>query len=211
MRRSPDPEQRRRALCDSAIELLAAEGIKGLTHLKVDRAAGVADGSTSFYFRTRSALHLAVAERVAALDLTDLAAATTRHHSDTEPSGLATLVMHALRGKRLKRTKARHELALQASRDGALAAALRHSTDEFAALIRAAVMARQSPQRNADTALVADQEYAVRVFLGGFMLAVAGGDRRVTDAAALDRLILGIVDGVAAGRAGTRSQAGAHP
>ena len=68
-RRKPNPAERRRDLCDAAIELLAADGAKGLSHLKVDRKAAVPDGTTSFYFRTRSALLRAVAERLAELDL----------------------------------------------------------------------------------------------------------------------------------------------
>ena len=68
-RRKPNPTERRRDLCDAAIQLLAEDGAKGLSHLKVDRKADVPDGTTSFYFRTRSALLRAVAERLAELDL----------------------------------------------------------------------------------------------------------------------------------------------
>src|ERR1700710_3231882 len=71
-RRKPNPAERRRDLCDAAIELLAADGAKGLSHLKVDRKAAVPDGTTSFYFRTRSALLRAVAERMVELDLAAL-------------------------------------------------------------------------------------------------------------------------------------------
>lgn len=71
-RRKPNPGERRRDLCDAAIQLLADDGAKGVSHLKVDRKAGVPDGTTSFYFRTRSALLRAVAERLAELDLADL-------------------------------------------------------------------------------------------------------------------------------------------
>ena len=71
-RRKPNPAERRRDLCDVAIQLLADDGAKGLSHLKVDRKAGVPDGTTSFYFRTRSALLRAVAERLAELDLASL-------------------------------------------------------------------------------------------------------------------------------------------
>src|ERR1700741_3753596 len=63
-RRKPNPAERRRDLCDAAIQLLADDGAKGLSHLKVDRKAGVPDGTTSFYFRTRSALLRAAAERL---------------------------------------------------------------------------------------------------------------------------------------------------
>ena len=73
-RRKPNPDQRRRELCDAAIQLLAEDGAKGLSHLKVDAHAGVPDGTTSFYFRTRSALLRAVAERMAELDLATLQA-----------------------------------------------------------------------------------------------------------------------------------------
>ncbi len=71
-RRKPNPDQRRRELCDAAIQLLADDGAKGLSHLKVDGRAGVPDGTTSFYFRTRSALLHAVAERMVELDLAAL-------------------------------------------------------------------------------------------------------------------------------------------
>ncbi|WP_454232348.1 TetR/AcrR family transcriptional regulator [Mycolicibacterium fortuitum] len=78
-----NPEQRRRELCDAAITLLAREGIKGVTHLKVDRKAGVPDGTTSFYFRTSAALMRATANRIADLDLADLTAATGPVHMVT--------------------------------------------------------------------------------------------------------------------------------
>ena len=75
MRRKPNAEERRRDLCDAAIELLAEDGARGLTHLRVDRRAGVADGSTSFYFQTRSALLRGATDRVVQLDVADFTAA----------------------------------------------------------------------------------------------------------------------------------------
>jgi hypothetical protein len=42
-KRRPDAQQRRRELCDAAIELLAQDGARGLTHLRVDRRAGVTE------------------------------------------------------------------------------------------------------------------------------------------------------------------------
>src|ERR1700739_4175629 len=88
-RRKPNPAERRRDLCDAAIQLLADDGAKGLSHLKVDRKAGVADGTPSFYFRTRSALLRAVAERLAELDLASLqsvADGSEGRSSDRPPS-----------------------------------------------------------------------------------------------------------------------------
>jgi AcrR family transcriptional regulator len=46
---------RDRALA-AAIELLGTEGLRGLTHARVDERAGLPKGSTSNYFRTRAAL-----------------------------------------------------------------------------------------------------------------------------------------------------------
>ena len=75
MRRKPNAAQRRRDLCDAAIELLAEDGARGLTHLRVDDRAGVADGTTSFYFQTRSALVRGATDRVVQLDVADFTAA----------------------------------------------------------------------------------------------------------------------------------------
>src|SRR5688572_10321143 len=55
---------RRHALLDAAIEVLAREGARGLTHRAVDGEAGVAEGTTSNYFRTREALSTAIAARI---------------------------------------------------------------------------------------------------------------------------------------------------
>lgn len=48
---------------------------RGVTHLRIDRRAGVADGTMSFYFQTRSALLHGVTSRVAELDVADFTAA----------------------------------------------------------------------------------------------------------------------------------------
>ena len=200
MRRKPNPDQRRRELCDAAIRLLADDGVKGVSHLKVDRKAGVADGTTSFYFRTRSALLQAVALRVSELDLKDLTAAIrSQSPLGTSPdnvSGLATLVMRSARGTRLIRTKARQELALQASRDPLLDKAFRSYSDQFLTLIKDAVRQLQSARRKPDPALVDRQAYVVMMFISGLMQAFASGERGVRDAAELDGLISGIVTGV---------------
>lgn len=196
MRRSPNPEQRRRVLCDAAIRLLADDGVKGVTHLKLDRKVGVPDGTTSFYFRTSSALLRAVADRVAELDLKDLTAATREPADPSQPSGLAKLVIRSTTGARLNRTKARNELALQASRNPILADALRHYTDEFSAVIRDAVVRFQPSGVELDPVLVDEQTYAVGMFIGGVMLALASGDRRIRTAEELDWLISSIVSGI---------------
>ena len=49
---------------DAAIELLGTEGLRALTHARVDSRAGLPKGSTSNYFRTRAALLTGVADRI---------------------------------------------------------------------------------------------------------------------------------------------------
>ena len=70
---------------DAAIRLVAGAGLRGLTHRAVDAAAGLAEGSTSAYFRTRAALVSALVsrldERIGA-DVDELAKETARHPGD---------------------------------------------------------------------------------------------------------------------------------
>jgi DNA-binding transcriptional regulator YbjK len=62
-------QERRDRLRDAAIEVLAANGGRGLTHRTVDAAADLPPGTTKNYFPTRQSLLLAVAERCAELYL----------------------------------------------------------------------------------------------------------------------------------------------
>lgn len=64
----PSSRSRRELIADAAITTVAREGSRGLTHRAVDRAAGLAEGSTSYYFRTRDALLAATVARLAELD-----------------------------------------------------------------------------------------------------------------------------------------------
>ena len=63
---------RRALIADAAISTLARDGMRGLTHRAVDRAAGLPEGSASYYFRTRQALLQATVERLAELTSTDM-------------------------------------------------------------------------------------------------------------------------------------------
>ncbi|WP_433789093.1 TetR/AcrR family transcriptional regulator [Actinoplanes sp. CA-252034] len=66
------PSDRFVVLTDAAIDLVAELGMRGLTHRAVDTRAGLAQGTTSAYFRTRKALIEAVVRRLADLDQADL-------------------------------------------------------------------------------------------------------------------------------------------
>lgn len=60
----PRNEERRRALADAGLSVLAGEGARGLTHRAVDRVAGTPLGTASNYFRTRDDLIAGLVERI---------------------------------------------------------------------------------------------------------------------------------------------------
>ena len=67
-----DRRDRRALLADAAIDLLAEEGMRALTHRAVDTRAALPLGTTSAYFRTRQALLTAIVKRLSDLDREDL-------------------------------------------------------------------------------------------------------------------------------------------
>jgi DNA-binding transcriptional regulator YbjK len=194
-RRKPNPAERRRDLCDAAIQLLADDGAKGLSHLKVDRRAGVPDGTTSFYFRTRSALLRAVAERLAELDLADLQSVADGSDSRSSPSRLSQVVIQAASEPQLYRTKARYELTMQAARDPGLAAILERATDGFTRLHREILVQLMPRVAELEPAVVEDLSNVTLTFINGLLLRFAHGDRIVDTAEQLD----GILSAMAAG------------
>jgi AcrR family transcriptional regulator len=117
----PTNPARRRALTDAAIALLASSGVHGLTHRAVEKEADLPPGTASNYFRSREALLVAAAERIAEL-----------HHADTDratdrPAPLVDLLTESLltAATTLRdRYLAIFELQLEAVRRPVLAAAL---------------------------------------------------------------------------------------
>ena len=54
---------------EAAVELLGTEGLRALTHARIDAQAGVPKGSTSNYFRTRAQLLIGVSDWIGEHDL----------------------------------------------------------------------------------------------------------------------------------------------
>lgn len=108
-------------ITDAAIATLAAEGMRGLTHRAVDRAAGLPQGSTSYYFRTRAALLNATVDRLAQVDTADLPPPTA--DLDTFVRTLAAR-LHQWATRDRTRQLARYELTLEATRRPELRRAL---------------------------------------------------------------------------------------
>ncbi len=197
-RRKANSEERRSLLCDTAIQLLAHDGAKGLSHPKVDQRAGLPAGSTSFYFRTRAALLLATTRRVCELDLADLSAALQPRDGDQgDISPLAALIMLSAQEPRLSRTKARFELILQANRDPDLAAIFHENMALFAQIQRDIVI-RAQPGRELDPATVDEQASATLNFVSGLFMRLVAGQQAFESGQHLDRLLAGIINGIAA-------------
>jgi DNA-binding transcriptional regulator YbjK len=54
----------RARVLSAALQLPGTQGLKALTHRRVDEQAQLSPGSTSYYFRTRDALLCGVAEAI---------------------------------------------------------------------------------------------------------------------------------------------------
>jgi DNA-binding transcriptional regulator YbjK len=108
------PKDRRTRIAEAAIDVLARQGARGLTHRAVDASLGLPAGSTSYYFSTRSALLLAAAERLLDLDKADVEAIGM-----AKGGGAVALVQHWLSPARRTRALARMELLLTSARDPA--------------------------------------------------------------------------------------------
>lgn len=108
---------RRDELCDAAIGVIAREGLRGLTHRAVDRAAGVPEGSTSYYFRTRLALLSAITDRLLAVDLADAPPAPPDATIDLDAMAeLASWTVSHWVGPGRDRMLARYEISLESVR-----------------------------------------------------------------------------------------------
>lgn len=201
-RRKPNPAERRRDLCDAAIQLLADDGAKGLSHLKVDRKSGVPDGTTSFYFRTRSALLLAAAERLAELDLANLQSVADNESpagagaGRCSPSLLSQVVIQSGCEPELSRTRARYELTMQAARDPALAATLAQGTEAFTKLHREILVQLMPRGAELESAVVEDLSNITLTFINGLLLRFAHGDRIVDSPEQLDKILAAIAGGI---------------
>ncbi|ORB73526.1 TetR family transcriptional regulator [Mycobacterium scrofulaceum] len=180
--------------------MLGSNGVHGVSHPRVDDRAGVPTGTASFYFRTRKALLHAIAARLAELDVADfsrMAELADDSSQFTGTAGLARIVMYVNSEPWLTRAKARYELALLAGRDAELAATLAGSAERLYALARDVVTQWHPAESAAEPALVDDQAIATLAFINGIMLTFVAGQPAVDSAEHLDRLIRGVIAGVA--------------
>lgn len=113
---------RERAL-DAAIDLLGTEGLRALTHARVDDRSGLPKGSTSNYFRTRAALLEGVVEWMMRQESPVVSAALDPASADELVDEMCR-VFEFLMGPSRTMTTARMVLRLEAGHDAALRQAL---------------------------------------------------------------------------------------
>lgn len=162
---------RRRALLDAAVAVTAESGLRGLTHRAVDRHAGVPEGSTSAYLRTRAALLGELAAYVAALATADVEALGAElGQCDGEDADEAVRLTTQLFLRWLDEPDlllVRLEVTLVASRDPAIRASLAASRAQLDGVV-ATVLADRHGGTPAE--LVAEAETLVAA-LDGVLLA----------------------------------------
>ncbi|MFJ3339287.1 TetR/AcrR family transcriptional regulator [Streptomyces sp. NPDC086766] len=112
---------RRTLLADAALDVLADEGIRGLTHRAVDRKATMPLGTTSAYFRTRAALLTGLVTRLVQLDQTELQSMAEElpplRTVEELVNAMALLTRKRLIGEGRRRSLARYACAVESVRD----------------------------------------------------------------------------------------------
>ena len=198
--RKRNGDERRRELCDAAIQVLAEHGSRGLTHGQVDRCAGVPEGTTSYYYRTRAALLRGVGKRVAEIDVANLQSVIDAPLDPLSPfAHLAELTMMQADGPGLMLNRARHELLMGAVRDPDLAETSQAFVARMNAMTREAI-AHLQPSTD-DPTLLDAQTTAVTTFIAGVFTRLAGGDRTISNAGQLTGLLEAVATAVSLQRA----------
>jgi DNA-binding transcriptional regulator YbjK len=130
---------RREALLEAAIELLAEGGARAVTHRAVARRAGLPLASTTYYFAsiqelTKEALRKHVTDRIE--EFRFLVAEIATGHSRAE---IGRLLARAVLLRQQLVTVAQYEVYLEATRDHELRAAVGQAIGSFEALAEAAL------------------------------------------------------------------------
>ncbi|MFD6155972.1 TetR/AcrR family transcriptional regulator [Nocardia sp. NPDC060256] len=114
---------RRTLIVDAAIDLIAAQGLRALTHRALDTALDLPAGSASYYFRTKRALIEAIVDRITTRSREDFIAAQLPQPGPVDPDtaahGIAAWLDRLLAGRR-NHLIARHALILDLLSDADL-------------------------------------------------------------------------------------------
>lgn len=137
---------------DAAVDLVGTQGIRALTHARVDAQAGLPRGSTSNHFRTRAALLAGVTAWIAEQETRDLGGVLSRPFDDLDGFiEMFAAAIELLTGPYAVRTRARYALFLEAASDPELFAPLHAQREGMAAFTRSLLV--QLGAEHPDTAL----------------------------------------------------------
>ncbi|MGW4334766.1 TetR/AcrR family transcriptional regulator [Rhodococcus koreensis] len=147
----------RTSALDAAIDLLGTEGLRSLTHARVDDRAGLPKGSTSNYFRTRAALLTGTVDAIVDRELSEVGMLAPASAEDLVDAVCGLIDYTTVANRTV--TAARLVLFLEASHDPVLREALaRGRTAMEASVVSAfAHLGARDPQ-TAATALMACAE-----------------------------------------------------
>ena len=137
--RNADLSPRRRGILTAATTVMARQGNRGLTHRAVDREAGIPEGSSSAYFRTRDALLGALGDFVADRMAVDVEALGVRLAGCPGDHERAVAEVSRLFSRWLDEPDlltARLELTVAATRDPGLAARFTQWRDDLVTMVR---------------------------------------------------------------------------
>ena len=190
---------RRDAIADAAIHLVATRGLRGLTHRAVDAEAGLPPGSTSYYLRTRNALLTACVNRMLARDVSAAAPAGAQ-----APSGVGVPPVELLVGMTVGLARdrpddlvARYELSLEASRQPELRAAIDAGGRQLRALLAQLLDGLGVPNPS-------EAAWPVAAMMDGLLYdRVAGAGATLSPEAfeaAVRRSVTALIDGLRTGR-----------
>lgn len=171
----------------AAIDLLAEEGIRSLTHLRVDERARLPRGSTSNAFRTREALLLGVCDHILHAELPAVAEAFAARTVDELVASLVG-VFEELVGPRRASTAARMALFVEAGHDEKIRAVLTHGRATIEAAVLPSLVALRAP----------DPDLAVQViaaFFEGLFLHVIGRRAEVDHVTLIRAAVTGVLHG----------------
>ncbi|WP_229229823.1 TetR/AcrR family transcriptional regulator [Sinomonas cyclohexanicum] len=127
----------RERVLEAAVGLLGTQGLRALTHARVDEAAGVPRGSASNYFRTRAALLGGVVEWIVEQEMGGQDAPGALPDTVEGFAGLLAGIVEQLTGPFRVRTTARYVLFLEGAHDDDVQRPLLAGRARFRALAEA--------------------------------------------------------------------------
>lgn len=152
---------RRVVIADAALRVIGQDGARALTHRAVDIAAGLSQGSTSYYCRRRADLLALALRRHAELDRESLATLNAKLGKQAKSiadvnAHMAVALTKWVQAQESVHLAARFELFLACSREPELKAVLEEQRDQFVRIVAARLRAHSVARpRSAAAALIA--------------------------------------------------------